>query len=109
MYGIAGHGKGEVDHVGGIAKVAVRRQISGGEIFLRSKNIVEFLQYKFGENKSPQYHIVEIDELSLEEERNVDHRKHFKTIDGSSSFHVIIFSPHSTKFKASPRLCLCDK
>ena len=29
LWGIAGHGKGEVDHVGGVAKVAARRDISG--------------------------------------------------------------------------------
>ena len=29
LYGIAQHGKGEVDHVGGVAKVAVRREVSG--------------------------------------------------------------------------------
>lgn len=29
LWGIAGHGKGEVDHVGGVAKVAARRAISG--------------------------------------------------------------------------------
>ena len=109
MYGIAGHGKGEVDHVGGVAKVAVRRQIAGGEVFLRSKNIVEFLRNKFGENTSPSYHIVEIEEKPSEEERDLDHRKVFSTVDGSSSFHVIIFTPHSTTFRASPRLCLCEK
>jgi len=27
VYGVAGHGKGEVDHVGGIAKVCVRREV----------------------------------------------------------------------------------
>ena len=33
LWGIAGHGKGEVDHVGGIAKVAARRAISGKVCF----------------------------------------------------------------------------
>lgn len=32
LYGIAGHGKGEVDHVGGVAKVAVRKEIAGKNI-----------------------------------------------------------------------------
>ena len=29
-YGIPGHGKGEVDHVGGLSKVAVRREVAAG-------------------------------------------------------------------------------
>lgn len=33
LYGIAGHGKGEVDHVGGIGKVAVRTAIATGSVF----------------------------------------------------------------------------
>ena len=69
MCGIAGHGKGEVDHVGDVAKVAVRRQIARGEVFLRSKNIVEFLRNEFGKKTSPPYHIVEIEEKPLEEEQ----------------------------------------
>jgi len=36
LYGIAMHGKGEVDHVGGVAKDAVRREIAGGEVFENS-------------------------------------------------------------------------
>ena len=35
IYGIAGHGKGEVDHVGGLAKITIRREISGGGFFLK--------------------------------------------------------------------------
>ncbi len=33
LYWIEGHGKGEVDHVGGIAKVYARDQITRGVIF----------------------------------------------------------------------------
>ena len=31
------------------------------------------------------------------------------TIDGSSLFQVMIFTPHSMHIKASPRLCLCEQ
>ena len=108
MYGIASHGKGEVDHVGGVAKVAVRREIAGGQVFTSSAQIVSFLKNKFGENDTPQYHIVEIHETSLKDERDGDHRKAFKTIGGSSEFQIMVFIPNSTRFKASPRICLCD-
>ena len=40
LYGIAGHRKGEVNHVGGVAKVAVRAEIAAGEVFDKSDEIV---------------------------------------------------------------------
>ena len=54
-------------------------------------------------------HIVEIMEDALEEERKMDHKLNFKTVDGSSLFQIIIFVPNSSTFKASSRLCLCDR
>ena len=109
MYGIAGHGKGEVDHVGGIAKVSVRKEIAAGEVFEKSDQIVSFLEHKFKDKECPKYHICEIKEEPLKKERDEDHRRVFKTVDGSSEFHVCVFSPNSTHFKASPRLCMCEK
>ena len=38
------HGEGEVDHVGGIAKSAIKREIGTGEILIEVKEMVEFLQ-----------------------------------------------------------------
>ena len=109
MYGIAGHGKGEVDHVGGIAKVAVRREIAGGAVFQKSGEITCFLEEKFGKKECPNYHIREIAEDSLDEARDEANRNIYKTVDGSSEFHVCIFSPNKTEFKASPRMCMCEK
>ena len=48
VYSVAGHGKGEVYHVGGLAKVAIRRQIGAGSFFVNSEDMVEFLNEKFG-------------------------------------------------------------
>ena len=31
IFSVAGHGKGEVDHVGGVAKVKVRREVAAGK------------------------------------------------------------------------------
>ena len=31
LYGIAGHGKGEVDHVGGVAKISIHEEIASGK------------------------------------------------------------------------------
>ena len=70
---------------------------------------MRYLKEKFGENNSPQYHIVEIPESVLQEQRNSRRRTKFKTIVGSSDFHVAIFTPNADHFKASPRLCLCNQ
>ena len=42
-FGVAAHGKGEVDHVGGLAKVAIRRQIAEGDFFANAEDMVDFL------------------------------------------------------------------
>ena len=55
VYGVAGHGKGEVDHVGGLAKVCVRREIAAGEALYNSEDMVECLKNKFGDSESPLY------------------------------------------------------
>ena len=49
-----------------------------------------------------------MEESALEKERDADHRKKFKTVQGSADFQVMIFTPNTNTFKASPRLCLCD-
>ena len=48
LYGVAGHGKGEDDHVGGMAKVAVRQEIARGAYFANAEEVVSFLTHKFG-------------------------------------------------------------
>ena len=85
------------------------QKIAAGEVFSKSHEIVAFLQSKFKENDFPKYLITEIEESSLSNERDANHRKLYKTIEGSSNFQVMIFVPHSNTFKASTRLCLCDR
>ena len=92
-----------------ISKILIIFLSPGGEVFQNSGEIVEFLKKKFGENNAPQYHIVEIEEAALNEERERDLRRVYKTIHGSSEFHIMIFTPNSKSFRASPRLCLCDQ
>jgi len=65
IYGIAEHGKGEVDHVGGIAKTTIRREVAKGGSFFLAKDIVEHLRFKYGDN-DPKYYIKEIDCSELE-------------------------------------------
>jgi len=99
LYGIEGHGKGEVDHVGGIAKVYARDEISGGVIFTDAGQIVNSLIKKFGANTTPRYQIREIYLESLNEARNVRRKKNYKTVDGSSAFHVVVFQPNQNFLK----------
>ena len=47
MYGVAGHGNGEADHVCGSTKVTIKKEI-GAASFANSENMVEFLNKRFG-------------------------------------------------------------
>ena len=73
IYGIAGHGKGEVDHVGGIAKTSIRREVANGSFFYGATDMVDFLDNKFS-NKftSILYSINEVDIQELEVTRLIE-------------------------------------
>ena len=60
IYNIAGHGKSEVDHVGGLAKVAIWREIGAGAFFADAEDMVVFLQSKFNEKRDPAYWVKEM-------------------------------------------------
>ena len=92
VFGIAGHGKGEVDHVGGIAKVVIRRQIAAGSFFPDSSDMVEFLNEKFKDHDSPRYKFKEIYTKQLEIARNLVKNTHFQGIHGSSHFQLKIYN-----------------
>ena len=55
----------------------------------------------------PKYCIKEIYPEDLEEERRQNHKQLFKIINGSVSFHFLVFHTNSVDFRASLRLCLC--
>ena len=92
--------RGEVDHVGGTAKLAVRREIAAGQIFLDSHDIVDFLTNKF-QDSNQGYIFQEIDERELDIQRAEAGRKKYPIIDGSSKFQAMVFTPNSTSFNAS--------
>ena len=56
IYGIVGHGKGEVDYLGGIAKVSIWKAITSGLSFSNSEEIVDYLGNKFKDSTSPKYY-----------------------------------------------------
>lgn len=108
IFSIAGHGKGEVDHVGGLAKCALRRHVGTGGKISTASDCISFLQKKFSEKQCPNFVIKEIKVEKLEEMRAEARLKSYPTISGSDQWHVIVFHPHSTTLKASPQLCICD-
>ena len=108
VFGIAGDGKGEIDHIGVLAKIAIRQVVTLGKYFNSSKEILEFLSKKFNGSKSLSYMWKEIEVSQLHEARAARKLKVFETIYGSSKFHCMVFKPNGNSFKASPRICLCD-
>jgi len=108
IYGIAGHGKNEVDAVGGVAKIAIRKAIAQGQSFFNSEDCIDFLMGKFGECVSPTYSVQLIDPEKLADDRKEARFQRFPTIKGSSTFQIIIFHPDSDVIKVAPSLCGCD-
>ena len=108
IFSVAGHGKGEVDHVGGVAKVKVRREVAAGKKLQFADEMVQFLSEKFGEKTDPGYKFKDITPEQLEEARKEQRLKIYSTIAGSSKFQATVFRPHQ-RMKASPRICLCKE
>ena len=106
LWSIAGHGKGDIDHVGSVAKIATKHAIWNDFFFENSSDMVQYLSEKFSNNLL--YPFQEIDVKALEEERTEDSLKVFDTVDDSSVFQVAVFTPNSETFKAACHLCLCD-
>ena len=108
LYGVAGHGKGEVDHVGGMAKAAVPQEIARGAYFSNAEEIVSFLTHKFGVKEVPRYVIQEMLSEDVDILRQSTSRLAFKTVSGSDSFHVLVFTPGASTFKAANWYCICS-
>ena len=102
LWSIAGHGKGEVDHVGGVAKIAIKRAISNDFFFENSSDMTQYLSEEFSNNLL--YRFQEVDVKALKEERAEDSLKVYSTVDGSSTFQVAVFTPNNETFKVAPRL-----
>jgi len=79
----------------------------GGKIH-NAIDCCKFLQGKFGNKSDPSFHILELTHQSLDEAREEARWKDFPTIKGSDEWHVIVFKPNATKFKAASYLCVCE-
>ena len=97
---IVKHGKGKVDHVGGLAKTIIRRAIVTGEFFENITCMIDFLEQKYKDKKNPTC-LKEIDSTELCLLRTKAKLKIFKTVLGSNTFQVMVFHPFSHIIKAS--------
>ena len=107
LFSVAGHGKGEVDHVGGLAKCAILCYVgTGGQVF-KAGDCKEFLLNKFGKKTNPIFFIEELQTDEVAERRVEARQKKYPTIERSDSFQVMVFTPNSTSFRSAPYLCVC--
>ena len=56
IWSVTGHDKGEVDHVGGIAKIFIRREVVAGQVFTDAEEMCHHMSIQFEGNKTPSYH-----------------------------------------------------
>lgn len=90
MFGIAGPGKNEVDHVGGIAKISVYQEIAAVTFFSDFNEKVDFLGEVPGQYPST---------VRL---------RTFKSIEGSSKPQITSFNPNSKIIKALSKQLPCN-
>ena len=81
--------------------------MSCGTSYSSSIDIVEALKPNLTDKKV-RYSIKAIPEDRSDVARKQDNSLKISTIDGSSSFHALVFKPNSRAFRASTRLCVCD-
>ena len=72
--------------------------------------MVQFVDTKFQNTSNvEQIDCKLIDTVLLDEERLLDLLIDVATVHGSSNFHAMLLSPKKNCFKASKRICICDK
>ena len=81
-----------------LVKVAIRRHVGTGGIVLNAEDCINFLERKYQSKENPNFVLKLISKESLLSARQGDQ---FSTTQGSSKFHVMIFSPNSNSFKAA--------
>ena len=69
VFSIAWHGKGEVDHVGGTTKCAIRRYVGTGGSILDAAEGVAFISQKYSQKTNPTYVVHQLQMNELEESR----------------------------------------
>ena len=108
ILGIAEHGKGEVDHIGGLAKTTLRRAIAAGEFFNDAGEMVEYFNETLHSTEHLQYIVKELEEKDLKSARAAARLKVFPSIDGCIKFQIMLFECNTTSFVAANHICICD-
>ena len=107
IWSIARHGKGEVNHVGGLGKVTIRRAIGGGRLIKEFDEMVEYLESRFSNKVHLHYVFREIAAEFLKDKQTEDRLNKFRTTDGSSRFQVAVFQPGKSMFYTALYLRIC--
>lgn len=68
-YGITGHGKEKVDHLGSLSKVSFQPEVDAGKNLTHSEEMLSFLKTKFNEKPNLLYIFKDISSEELHEER----------------------------------------
>ena len=92
-----------------ITKTTTQHEITNGGFFSEAEEMVDFLQQKFGDHKNHSYFVKLIDANYVNQVLHNAKLKVFHTNEGSSTFQVILFEPHSNILKAVKRLCICNQ
>ena len=102
------HGKGEVDHVWGLAKCFAHRYVGTGGKVLNITDCKDFLGTKFAQKPNPKFFLKLIDIDDVANSRAEARLKKYLETEVSDSFQVMVFQPNFTTFKAAFHLCICD-
>ena len=106
-YGVAGHGKGEIDSSRGHLKNLVWQAIANKVHITSDKEAIDHLMCHYADKIYPAYNVSRINPDDLQAERKKPLYMEYKTVQGTDSFHVLIFQPGSETFLASNKLCAC--
>ena len=85
IYDVAGHGKNEVDAVGGVAKIAIGNAVARGQSILDDNDFTVYLNDNFETCDSPSYSVQLTDTEKLNEELKPDTRDFSKKQDHPAS------------------------
>ena len=70
--------------------------------------MIDYPDEKFKDRSDPTFNVKTIDCSVLDEEQPIVKLKDFETVDGSSSFHAIVFKPGASTLSVVTQICICE-
>ena len=104
IYDVACHRKGEVDHIGGVAKLAICQEIACSTYFSNAEEVMTFLTENFWNKDFPKYVINKIKSDEFETTKNSSAQLNLKRVDGSSILPCYNLHPQDPKNLGSKRI-----